>query len=232
MVTRQLVAAARGVSQSHAHRPSEFPVPTMKSTALLTLARRRGDSASRWRAASANPAAAAADRRQRPRSAARAAATPPRFAVPPFIALSTDAETTAIARDDRRRPLGRPQLRARVRAHPARRLRDDSRREIARRRAVRPLARAQRRRRHRRHGAEDRQRLSNPGAAVRRPADSGRSSARSTADRRERARCTRTRSPTRSICSSAPCAASRAPSWRSIPTATASACRAPSRAAA
>ncbi len=93
---------------------------------------------------------------------------PPRFAVPDFIALSTDAETVAIAKtigqvlwDDLNfeREFALIPRDTYATIPPATSLD---------RRAVRPLARAERRRRRHRHGAEDRQRRPRRGAAVQR----------------------------------------------------------------
>ena len=93
-------------------------------------ARRRRCSPWPRRAAAAAPAAAraaaAAAERDRARRSRGEGGAPPRLAVPDFIALSTDAETVGDREDDRPGALGRPELRARVRADPARHLRDDS----------------------------------------------------------------------------------------------------------
>ena len=94
--------------------------------------------------------------------------TAPRFAVPPFIALSSDAETAAIARtigdvlwDDLNFEREFAFIPRDVYATiPAAKSFDDV--------PVRSLARAERRRRRRRHRAEDRQRLSDSGAPVQR----------------------------------------------------------------
>ena len=145
--------AARGVSESHAHRPPELPVSTMKAHCPAHHWRSSPPSASRW-ARGRKPRR----RSSRPTSAPRSAATPgtpPRFAVPPLHRPVVGRRDDGRREDHRRRAVGRPELRARVRVHPARCVRDDSRREIVRGRAVRSLARVERRRRHRRHGPED-----------------------------------------------------------------------------
>ena len=75
------------------------------------------------------------------------AGAPPRLAVPDFIALSPTPRRKAIAQTIGQVLWDDLELRARVRADPARRLRDDPGRDVDRRRAVRSLARARRRRR-------------------------------------------------------------------------------------
>ena len=113
----------------------------------------------------ARAAAAAAARRRSSRAKSRTtisgeAGAPPRLAVPDFIALSTDAETVAIAKtigqvlwDDLNFEREFAFIPRDVYAH-------DPGGDVVRRRAVRSLARAERRRRRRRHGAEDRRRRS------------------------------------------------------------------------
>ena len=98
-----------------------------------------------------------------------AAGTPPRFAVPDFIALVEGRGNRQGGAHDRRGALERPELRTRVRSHAEGRLRDDSGGDVDVRRAAGSLARGQRRRRDHRHGAEGRHRRAHRGAALQRP---------------------------------------------------------------
>ena len=105
---------------------------TMMTQTILARIAGRGACSSRLAArAAATAAAAARDRSSRARSSTTIsgeAGAPPRLAVPDFIALSTDAETVAIAQDDRPGAVGRSELRARVLRYPARHLRHRFRR--------------------------------------------------------------------------------------------------------
>ena len=90
-------AAARRLSQSDADRAPQFRIPMTKSIipgalAIALLAA--------WPHAQqpAQPPAAAAAERDRGHASPAKAAPPPRLAVPDFIALSTDAETVAMAK--------------------------------------------------------------------------------------------------------------------------------------
>ena len=150
-------ARCRRVHQSDADRASQFPIPTMNpyTSDPSVLPRSRSPLTRSPRAAAAlgqqppqPPRAAAAERNQRRRSAAARPARRRGSRCPISSRCPPDAETLDDREDDRPGALGRPELRARVRAHPARRLRarfppatsfDDV--------AVRPLARAERRRR-------------------------------------------------------------------------------------
>ena len=99
--------------------------------------------ASRWRSSLRRGVAARSRRRRRSRrqrrSSRRASScdltgdpgTPPRFAVPDFLALSTDRETQEAAQDASAGAVGRSELRARVLHDSARHLQVDSRRRAS-----------------------------------------------------------------------------------------------------
>ena len=92
----------------------------------------------------------------------------PKLAVPDFLAATPDAESKAIAADDRPGAVGRPRLRARVLHGAARHLRVDPGAGVDRRGAVRSLARARGRGPGHRRRAQDGDRRHRPGAAVQR----------------------------------------------------------------
>ena len=83
---------------------------------------------------------------------------PPRFAVPDFVALSSDAETAAAAKMIGQVLWDDLDFEREFDLIPRDTYAVDPAGAVARRRAVRPLARAGRRRRHHRNGAEDRRR--------------------------------------------------------------------------
>ena len=148
-------------------------------------------------------AAAAAERRRRTTISGdgRHAAA---FAVPDFIALSTDAETAATPRKTIGQVLWDDlNFEREFDMIPRDIYSIDSGGDVARRRAVRSLARARRRRRRRRHRAEDGRRRPRRGAAVQRPHAAVGLRAASTAARPRTRGSTRTPSPTRSTSSSA-----------------------------
>ena len=159
--TRQLPPLPAAFPESHADRSPQFPVPTMtdhssdpRPRAAGGVGRARGSRRRRQRRRRRSRPRAAAERDQHDDQRRRrraAAARRARF----HRAVAATPRRSAIAKTIGAGAVGRPELRARVRAHPARHLRDDSGGDVVRRRAVRSLARAERRRRRRRHRAED-----------------------------------------------------------------------------
>ena len=147
-------AAARRLSESDADHAPEFRIPMTKSIlpgalAIALLAAWPHAQQPTQPPAPQQPTELEAThhRRRRRRAAPRR----------PRLHRAVDRRRDRRDReDDRPGAVGRSELRARVRVHPARHLRARSRGHVVHRRAVRPLARAERRRPDHRHGAEGR----------------------------------------------------------------------------